>query len=123
MTGQKVYEMALSFVPELQADTSDLTTYALGWVNLAISEALPTENSIRRFENNTELLSAPVLLNLSGEIDMHEEICMNALPYGVAEHAFIDDDNDYRANKARALFIAGLNSAAKGYVTDIEDVY
>ena len=49
MTGQEVYNLALSFVPELQNEVPDLDDYKIGWVNLAIAEALETENSIRRF--------------------------------------------------------------------------
>ena len=50
MTGQEVYNLALSFVPELQNEVPDLDDYKIGWVNLAIAEALETENSIRRFQ-------------------------------------------------------------------------
>ena len=66
MTGQEVYNLALSFVPELQNEVPDLDDYKIGWVNLAIAEALETENSIRRFNGEEELLTAPRLKTLSG---------------------------------------------------------
>ena len=123
MTGQEVYNLALSFVPELQNEVPDLDDYKIGWVNLAIAEALEAENSIRRFYGEEELLTAPRLKTLSEEIPYHDSITQTALAYGIAEHAFVDDDNDYRSNKARSKFIVALNEAAKYTVTDIEDCY
>lgn len=123
MTGQEIYNLALSFVPEMQSEVPDLDSYKVGWMNLAIAEALETENSIRRFYGEEELLTAPRLVVLSESVPYHDVICQTALPYAVAEHAFVDDDNDYRSNKARTKFIAALNSAAKYTETDIEDCY
>lgn len=123
MTGQEVYNLALSFVPALQSEVPDLDSHKLGWINLAIAEALETENSIRRFYGEEELLTAPRLSALSEEIPYHDSITQTALAYGVAEHAFVDDDNDYRSNKARSKFVVALNSAAKYTLTDIEDYY
>lgn len=123
MTGAEVYEAALAIVPELRSEAPDIERYALNWINLVLAECFETENSILFNEGKPLLEKIPSLNSLSDTIPYHDDICRIAIPYGIVEHAFTDDDNDYRANKFRARFVQALKEASFCCFTDVVDVY
>ena len=56
-------------------------------------------------------------------VDMCEEICGVALPYGVAACFSEDDGESYDASMYRERFIKALQDTAKATFCDIEDFY
>jgi hypothetical protein len=97
--------------------------FMVGWTNIVLHEAFDAENSIRRSLEETELTSAQTVTSGADVLTYHDQLLYTALPYGIAVQAYVDDDNDYRANKYRQMFIAGLQDCSKITFGTVEDVY
>lgn len=121
MTGQQVYEIALSLVPELKSDVPDLNTYVVGWLNLCIAESVNAENSLLAFEGKEPLAEIPSVASVADQVPLHDVIVRTALPYGIAEYAFRDDDNESTAVSMRMRFVAALNDLSKVIPSEISD--
>lgn len=124
MTVEELYALALSFLSEVPREQStELNGFVLPWVNILLQEALPYENSILVYEDKVELAEAPVVQNMSDRLSYHDSIVRSAFPYGLASWLFQDDENDYRTEKYRNMYIAALNEAAKMTEEAVVDGY
>ena len=123
MTAQQIYEMASSFLYEADGDDADSKSFALGFLNVLLQEALETENSIRRFKGAEELTAAPYLAALTDEINYDGAITRGALPYGLASFYYAEAMDNFQSENYRGKFIAALNAANKATPTTIEDQY
>lgn len=123
MTGQDVYEMASAMLYERDNEDPDSKEFAIPFLNLLLEDALPVENSIRRFKGEAELDSAPLLQNLDETIPYSASITRGALPYGLAAYFFEESGDNYRGNLYRNLYEKGLAKASKYNFEPIEDVY
>ena len=123
MTGQDVYEMASAMLYERDNEDPDSKEFAIPFLNLLLEDALPVENSIRRFKGEAELDSAPLLQNLDETIPYSASITRGAFPYGLAAYFFEESGDNYRGNLYRNLYEKGLAKASKYNFEPIEDVY
>lgn len=128
MTGQEVYEIALSFVFERKGGDADYLYHFPSFLNSCMQEALPYENLIRRKSDKAAISVAPMITSedMERELVFSEALCRVALPYGVASFYCQDDGDNYRAQDYRNRFIIALEEAAYGGGAvdgDIEDVY
>ena len=129
MTGEEIYETALSYVFERKRADADYLDFFPMFLNTVMQEALSYENIIRRKSGKIALAVAPKITKdtMNNEIDFSESLCRVALPYGVAAFYCQDDGDNYRAADYRNRFIIALAdavTAADGAcVSDIEDVY
>jgi len=123
MTGQDIYEYASAFLYERDGDDSDSKHFAVKFLNILLQECLEVENSIRKFNGDDLLETAPRLTSLAQTIDYDDSITVTALPYGLAAFYFQEATDNYQAENYRAKYLAALQSAAKYTFTDIEDVY
>ena len=123
MTAKEIYEIGISYIPEIPSDNPDLQRYVVGWLNTMMLETFEVENAIRTW-NKEELLVAPqIIKNINEEIVYHDSLTLGAFPYGIASYAFIDDDNDYRSNKFGQYYVRGVNAANKYIPHKIIDLY
>lgn len=123
MTVQDVYERASALLFEVPGEDTDFRDNALTLINILAAEAFPYENSIRRSKGETELEKPPRFELMIDEIPFSDDICMIALPYGLASF-FVQDDNDaYRAHDYRGRYINALREAAKATEETITDAY
>lgn len=129
MTGEEIYEAALSNVFERKKADADYLHFFPLLLNTVMQEALQYENMIRRRSGKAALSAAPKITSdtMSEEIDFSESLCRVALPYGVAAFYCQDDGDNYRAADYRNRFIIALSDAVTAVdgasVGDIEDVY
>ena len=123
MTAKEIYELGISYIPEVPSDNPDLQKYVVGWVNMMLLETFEVENSIREWGGEELLVAPQIIKNINDEIIYHESLARGAFPYGIAANAFIDDDNDYRSNKYGQYFVRGVNAANKYIPHKIKDVY
>jgi hypothetical protein len=129
MTGEEIYELALSYVFEKKGQDADYLEFFPMFLNTVMQEALPYENMIRRKKGKIPYHTAPKITtaSMTEELDFAESLCRTALPYGVAAFYCQDDGDNYRASDYRNRFITALSDAvgAEGgaLVEDIEDVY
>jgi len=129
MTGEEIYEIALSFVFERKREDADYEDFFPLFLNSVMQEALAYENMIRRRKGKVALAVAPRITKeqMNEELDFSEGLCRVALPYGVAAFYCQDDGDSYRAADYRNRFIAALTEAVTAesgaQIGDIEDVY
>lgn len=117
-----VYTVALSFVSE-KPKQDDLQSFVLQWMNLLLSESFTYENALRRFKGLEELTEIPVLNSLQDEIPYQYEIIDPALIYGLTSFIAQDDDNEYRTQRYRAMYVQALYDTQHYEKEIIEDVY
>ena len=55
MTGQDIFEMASAFLYERDNEDPDSKEFALQFLNVLLEDALPVENSIRRYKGKRSL--------------------------------------------------------------------
>lgn len=123
MTVQDVYERASALLFETPGEDTDFRDNALTLINILAAEAFPYENSIRRSKGETELEKPPRFELMIDDIPFSDDICMVALPYGLASF-FVQDDNDaYRAHDYRSRYVNALREAAKATEETITDAY
>lgn len=123
MNVEELFTLALSFLSE-KPQQNDLRSFIIPWVNLLLTEALPYENSVRlKLGRQPKLESAPILSDWQEEIPYCDDICRIAFPYGLASFIFQDDDNEYRTERYRNLYIAALQDAMKIQEEPIADLY
>ena len=123
LTGQEVFKRASAFLYEQPGDAEDSQRFSIDFLNVLLIEALPYENSIRRFEGAEELELAPQLTGLNEEIPYHYAISGLALPYGLASALFEEDLDNYRGQMYRNRYIQALYDSQKFNLTSVEDVY
>lgn len=88
MTGQQIYELASSFLYEIDGEDEDSKRFAVGFINILLQETLACENSIRECESVEILKEAPYITSLTDEIPYSPQLTRVALPYGVASWFF-----------------------------------
>lgn len=118
MTGQQIYELASSFLYEKDAEDEDSKIFSVGFLNVLLQEALPIENSIRRYNEQAELSNAPLLIALAETVPYADAITRTALPYGVASFLYQEAVNDFQAENYRAKYIGALSDAKK-YIPEL----
>ena len=123
MTGQEIYELASSFLYEKDNEDADSKSFAVGFLNVLLQEALPCENSVRRQEGREPLGRAPYLTRLEEEIEYCDQITRAALPYGLASFYFQEALDNFQAENYRSKYLAGLSDARKHISGEIQDVY
>lgn len=123
MTGQDIFEMASAFLYERDNEDPDSKEFALQFLNVLLEDALPVENSIRRYKGETELDAAPFLSALTDDVPYSASITRGALPHGLAAYFFEESGDNYRGNLYRNLYEKGLAKASKYNLEPIEDVY
>ena len=122
-TVQDVYERASALLFENPGEDTDFRDNVLPLMNILAAEALAYENSIRYSKGETELERSPKFESTSDEIPYSDDICLIALPYGLASFFCQDESDAYRAHDYRGRFITALQEAAKCKEEDITDVY
>ena len=123
MTGQEIYELASSFLYEKDNEDPDSKSFAPGFLNLLLQEALPYENSVREFEGREPLEKALVVASLDETVVYCDQITRAALPYGLASWYFQEALDNFQAENYRNKFIAGLEDAKKYIPGSVVDVY
>ncbi len=113
MKGQDIYIMASAFLYEQDGEDTESKHFALPFLNILLQEALPTENSIRKFKGLAPLTEAPFIKNLDEEIPYDNEIMRVALPYGLAAQYYQEAPDNFQAENYRSKYLAALQDAAK----------
>lgn len=123
MTGQQIYETASAFLYEKDNEDADSKTFAVNFLNILLQEALPYENAVRRRAGKEQLETAPVLAELTEQIDYCDQITRAALPYGLASWYFQEALDNFQAENYRSKYLAALDDARKHFNGTVEDVY
>ena len=113
MTAQKIYELASSFLYEIDDEDADSKKFAVGFLNILLMETFPCENSIREFRGLEPLIEPPMISSLDEDIPYQPEITRVALPYGLASWYFQEGMDNFQAENYRSKYLAAVMDASK----------
>lgn len=123
MTGQQIYELASSFLYEIDGEDEDSKRFAVGFINILLQECLNCENSMRLFRGKETLDEAPYIKSLTEEIPYQPELTRVAFPYGVASWFFQEALDNFQAENYRSKYLSAVNEASKFNSGIAEDYY
>lgn len=121
MTAYEIINKGFGAAGESFEDYPD-KSLALIWLNITIAESRDAENLVRK-KNGKQLLSDAVAGALTEDVDMCNDICAIALPYGIAAYLAADRQDSHMAAIFRNRFITALQNRAKGDEFTIQDLY
>lgn len=113
MTAQKIYELASSFLYEIDDEDADSKKFAVGFLNILLMETFPCENSIREFRGLEPLEEPPMISSLDEDIPYQPELTRVALPYGLASWYFQEGMDNFQAENYRSKYLAAVMDASK----------
>jgi hypothetical protein len=123
MTAQQIYELSVAFLYEQPDEDEENKSYFLPFLNIALQEALPYENSIREAEGRDILAFAPMISGMTETVPYSDSIARAALPCGVASRYFKENMDTGEALYMRTMFVSALEKAKRHNIGKIEDVY
>ena len=123
MTGQQIYELASSFLYEIDGEDEDSKRFAIGFINILLQECFNCENSMRLFRGKETLDEAPYIKSLAEEIPYQPELTRVAFPYGVASWFFQEALDNFQAENYRSKYLSAVNEASKLNSGIAEDYY
>ncbi len=123
MKAYDIYKRALALMFEREGEDKAFRDNFCNILSAVAAECLSYENSIRCAEGKEKLASAPTISDMEDELDMEDQLCTVAIPYGVAAYFAENDGENYSAAVWRERFVNALYEAKKCIFTDIEDVY
>lgn len=131
-TGNDIFALAMALIDSLneqtgEADTGDNADYKVrtpGILNVLRGELYPYSDTYRATDGGTRPISS-VIASLDDEVDLDDYICQTVMPYGLAWHLLLAEDqvaaNVYlqRYQELVARLTRGLPNKSE----EIEDVY
>lgn len=93
-TVRKIFDLAAAILFENYGGDADFVQYSPAFLERMLQEALPYENTIRRYKGLPELEHAPEITAIDETVlDWDDAICKNALVHGLASALMADDSN------------------------------
>lgn len=123
MTVKECYEQAVSFIPEIPEDNTDMQKHMVTWCNVLLADSLNTENVWRRVNKIPELDFAPKVSGEDDEIPYNEKLVSEAFPYGMARFVFRENDDVAGSHEYYQLYVNALSEATPLEIVEIKDVY
>lgn len=123
MTVKECYEQAVSFIPEIPEDNTDMQKHMVTWCNVLLSESLNCENIYRRVNKIEELLKPLKVEVQDDEIPYNENLVSMAFPYGMARFVFRENDDVAGSHEYYQLYATALSEATPLEIVEIKDVY
>ncbi len=123
MKAYDIYKRTLALLFEREGEDKSFRDNFCALLTSVAAESLPYENSIRESKGEEKLSEAPIISDMEEELPMSGELCMVAIPYGVAAYFSENDGENYNSAVYRERFVNALFDAKKCVFTDIVDVY
>lgn len=123
MTVKECYEQAVSFIPEIPEDNTDMQKHMVTWCNVLLSDSLNCENIYRRVNKIDELLKPLKVEVQDDEIPYNEKLVSMAFPYGMARFVFRENDDVAGSHEYYQLYATALSEATPLEIVEIKDVY
>lgn len=113
MTAQQIYELASSFLYEVDGEDADSKKFAVGFLNILLMETFPCEQSIREFRGIEPLKEPPFITDINQDVPYQPELTRIALPYGLASWYFQEAMDNFQAENYRNKYLAAVADASK----------
>lgn len=123
MTVKECYEQAVSFIPEIPEDNTEMQKHMVTWCNVLLAETFPHENIFRRGKKLPELERVLSVENEEDEIPYNDRMVRAAFPYGMARWIFRENDDVSGSHEYYQLYVNALSEATPLEIVEIKDVY
>lgn len=123
MKAYDIYKKTLALMFEREGEDKAFRDNFPALLTSVAAECLPYENSIRKADGRVEVTTPPVVSDMEQDILMSDELCMVAMPYGVASYFCQDDGETQKAQMYRDRFLIALQNSKKCFFEDVTDVY
>lgn len=126
-TAQWVFDKAIALMDELNeatgaADTTDTKEYknrTLAILNLLQVECYPLSDTYRPVAGKRAVCAE--ITDFTAPIDLDDGLCRGALPYGLAAHLFLDE-NDAAASFFQQRYEEARDGLGRGFPHDFEEI-
>ncbi len=123
MTVKECYELAVSFIPEVPEDNTDMQKFMVPWTNVLMADTLNAENTYRRTMKMEQLVTVPKVTSQVEEIPYNDTLVRKAFPFGMARWIFRENDDVDGSREYYNLYAQAVTEATPLEITEIEDVY
>lgn len=123
MTVKECYELAVSFIPEVMEDNTDMQKHMVPWCNVLMADTLNAENAFRRTNGIAELTRVPKVSGQNDEIPYNEVLVAKAFPYGMARWIFRENDDVSGSREYYNLYAQAISESIPLEYSEIIDVY
>lgn len=124
MTGNEVFNIAISLMGETSATSVSYVEQALNVINAVLTDTFEINNMLRESIGLEPLEERLFLTNLSDEIEGYEnELLYNLIPYGVGARLVIDDGEANKLGFLEQNYVDRFNKYTKSIYENMEDVY
>lgn len=123
MTVKECYEQAVSFLPEVPEDNTEMQRHMITWCNVLLADSLNYENIYRRVNKTPELPKPLKVAAQDDEIPYNETLVLMAFPYGMARFVFRENDDVSGSHEYYNLYAAALTEATPLEFSEVTDVY
>ena len=96
MTVNELLQNALALFAETDTSDADYQTLAIPFTNMVLAETFEVNNRLREYAGKEPFTEIPSVSALTDTIPCEEKLLRFALPFGLAEKLYFDEDNDGR---------------------------
>lgn len=124
MTGSDIYNAALALTGEPPTSQGDYeTSVVVGLLNILLSEVFPYNQILRESRGEEQMKEAPTLSRLTDSPGYEPEMERECLPYGLAAHLMLSDDETGKAQFFNQKYEYARENLATSYSGEVRDVY
>lgn len=123
MTVKECYEQAVSFLPEVPEDNTDMQKHMVVWCNVLLGDTINYENICRRVGGIKELDAPLKVTSQTDKIPYNEKLVAMAFPYGMAQFVFRENDDISSSREFYNRYANALTEAVPLEHIEIADVY
>ena len=124
MSGSDIYNAALALTGEPPSSQGDYeTAVVVGLLNILLSAVFPYNQTLRESRGTAPLAGAPTLEKLADSPGYEPEMERECLPYGLAAHLMLSDDETGKAQFFNQKYEYSRENLATAVVGEVRDVY
>ena len=123
MTGQKLFETALSLMATAADEAPEYAPHAVAMINLLLAQTAGINGALRAEKGLAPLLQLPQIEALSQTLPCEEELCICALPYGLCAKMLPAEDEMQKAAYYQNLYAMALDDLKRYESTAVVDWY
>jgi hypothetical protein len=116
LTVNELLQNALALFAETDASDADYQALAIFHTNMVLAETFEVNNRMRERAGKEELTEIPSVTALTDTIPYEDKLLRFALPFGLAEKLYFDEDNDGRLSMFKQEYANRVNQCDRWVV-------
>lgn len=116
MTGSELLQRALALFAETDTSDADYQALAIPHINMVLAETFEVNNRLRKMAGKDAFDTVPEIGALSDSIEYEDKLVRLALPYGLAEKLYFDEENNARLSMFKQEYAERVNQCDRWVV-------